>query len=61
MEQLKNVIGSTFNFTKQTTSIKNDEHIKIMNQNFDFDLEQGITNGELELSKPHYYMEIYKK
>ena len=51
-------VGSTFDFTNQSASISNTEHIRIVGQNFGFDLENGITKVELDRSVPHYYLEV---
>lgn len=50
--------GSNFMFTSQNASISNTEYIRIVGQNFGFDLENGITEVELDLSVPHYYLEV---
>ena len=53
-------LGSTLAFTGQTASISNAEFIEIIRQNFGFDLKTGITSVELDLSEPHYYIEVKK-
>lgn len=51
-------VGSTFTFTGQNASISNAEYIRIVGQNFGFDLENHITEVELDMSVPHYYLEV---
>ena len=53
-------LGSTLEFSKQTASLSNSEFIEIIYQNFGFDLENGITEVELDVNEPHYYMEVRK-
>ena len=53
-------LGSTLEFLKQTATIKNSEEIDIINQNFGFNLEKGITKVELEQQKEHFFMDIRK-
>ena len=54
-------LGSNLSFTKQTAMISNIESIEIIEQNFGFDPENGITVVELDLTEPHYYLEVRKK
>ncbi|MBO4506669.1 MAG: hypothetical protein J5728_09625 [Lachnospiraceae bacterium] len=54
-------LGSNVSFTKQTAMISNTEAIEIIEQNFGFDPENGITVVELDLTEPHYYLEVRKK
>lgn len=54
-------LASPFTFTKQTASISNFDAIEILDQNFGFDLENGITEVELDLVEEHYWMDIKKK
>ena len=54
-------LASPFTFTKQTASISNYDSIEILGQNFGFDLENGITEVELDLNEEHYWMDIKKK
>ncbi|MBR2048071.1 MAG: hypothetical protein IJ960_05680 [Oscillospiraceae bacterium] len=55
-------LGSNLRYTEQTVRISNWDRIKIshlyVNQNYDFDLENGITEMTLDLNKPHYWMEV---
>ena len=53
-------LGSTLEFTNQTASVSNSQFIEIVYQNFGFDLENGITQVELDVNEPHYYMEVRK-
>lgn len=54
-------LASPFSFTKQTASITNFDDIVILDQNFGFDLENGITEVELDVKEEHYWMDVYKK
>ena len=54
-------LASPFTFTKQTASITNFDDIIILDQNFGFDLENGITVVELDVKEEHYWMDVYKK
>lgn len=54
-------LASPFTFTKQTASITNFNDLVILDQNFGFDLENGITEVELDVKEEHYWMDIYKK
>ena len=54
-------LGSNLSFTKQTAMISNIESIEIIEQNFGFDPENGITVVELDLTEPHYYLEVREK
>lgn len=53
-------LASPFTFTKQTASITNFDDIVILNQNFGFDLENEITEVELDVKEEHYWMDVYK-
>ena len=53
-------LGSTLEFSKQSASVSNSQFIEIVYQNFGFDLENGITQVELDMNEPHYYMEVRK-
>lgn len=53
-------LGSTLDFSKQTASVSNSQFVEIVYQNFGFNLENGITQVELDVDEPHYYMEVRK-
>lgn len=53
-------LGSNLVLTKQTASINNTENIDIINQNFGFDLENGITEVNLDITQEYYYLEVIK-
>lgn len=53
-------LGSKLEFSKQTASVSNTQFIEIIYQNFGFDLENGITQVEIDVNVPHYYMEVRK-
>ncbi len=54
-------LASPFTFTKQTASITNFDSIEILGQNFGFDIENAVTEVELDLKEEHYWMDIKKK
>ncbi len=54
-------LGSNLNFTEQTASIVNYDNIEIVNQNFGFDLDTGVTEVSLDMSIEKYFMEIKEK
>ncbi len=54
-------LGSNLSFTKQTAMISNIESIEIISQNFGFDPENGVYIVDLDLTEPHYYLEVRKK
>ena len=51
-------LGSNIAFAGQTASISNYDAIEIVRQNFGFDITGGITNVDLDMNEPHYYLEI---
>lgn len=53
-------LGSAFAYTGQSASITGTEYIEIVDQNFGFDVEHGVTSVELDLNEPHYYIEVRK-
>lgn len=54
-------LGSDLEFTALTASVSNTGLIELGEQNFGFDLEQGVAEVQLDLSVERYYMEIYLK
>ena len=54
-------LGSSLNFTGQSASVSNMEDLEILSQNFGFDLENGITEVELNPTQEHYYLEVRKR
>ena len=54
-------LGSNLEFTQQTASLVNTETIEIINQNFGFDLENGVSEVSLDPDTEHYYLEIREK
>ena len=54
-------LGSTLTYTTQYASLTSAELIEIMDQNFGFDPENGITRVSLDCTQPHYWMDIRKK
>lgn len=53
-------LGSNLVFTEQTASISGYDEIEIVGQNPGFDLANGITNLTLDLTQPHYWLEVRK-
>ena len=51
-------LGSTLDFTGQTTALVNTENIEIVRQNLGFDLENGVTEVTLDPAEPRYYLEV---
>ena len=51
-------LGSNLIFTQQTACLEDRGQIEIVRQNFGFDLENGIKEVTLDLSVPHYYLEV---
>ena len=51
-------LGSDLNFTHLTSSLSNTEPIELGKQNFEFDLEQGITKVTLDPAVERYYLEV---
>ena len=50
--------GSRLDFSSQTASISGADYIGIVDQNFGFELEQGVTEVRLDPAEEHYYMDI---
>lgn len=53
-------LGSTLHFTAQSASISGYDEIEIVTQNFGFDIPNSITETALDLSIPHYWLEVRK-
>ena len=53
-------LGSTLNFTEQRASVSHTEEIRIVENNFGFDLDAGITQVALDPAAEHYWMQIAK-
>ena len=54
-------LGSNLHFTQQTACLEDRGQIEIVRQNFGFDLENGIKEVTLDLTIPHYYLEVKGK
>lgn len=50
--------GSNLTFTGQTARLEDRGQIRIVRQNFGFDLERGIDTVTLEQGTEHYYLEV---
>lgn len=53
-------LGSSLSFTRQQAAIENYGGIEIVRQNFGFDIKNGVTQVELAMKEPHYYLEVRK-
>lgn len=51
-------LGSNLRFRGQKAAIINFEAIEIVRQNFGFDPENSVTEAALNMSEPHYYLEV---
>ena len=51
-------LGSNLIFTQQTACLEDRGQIEIVRQNFGFDPENGIKEVILDLTVPHYYLEV---
>ncbi len=54
-------LGSTLTFTAQYASLSTAQLIEIIDQNFGFDLQTGVTRVALDSAVPHYWMDVRKK
>ncbi len=54
-------LGSGLSFTRQEASLTGGEKLEILDQNFGFDLKQGITRVTLDTEAEHYYMDVRLK
>lgn len=55
---LVTALGSNLLFTQQTACLEDRGQIEIVRQNFGFDMENGIKEVTLDLTMPHYYLEV---
>ena len=51
-------LGSNLSCTEQTATLEDHGRIRIVRQNFGFDLKQGIKTVTLDPSTEHYYLEV---
>lgn len=51
-------LNSNVKFTEQKVNIIENGNIEIVDQNFGFDLENGIKTVELDIFEEHYYLEV---
>ena len=54
-------LESNLQFTQQTAQLEDRGQIEIVRQNFGFDLTSGINQVTLDLSVPHYYLEVKER
>ena len=55
---LVTMLGSDLAFTQQTARLEDRGQIEIVRQNFGFDLANDIREVELDVTNPHYYLEV---
>ena len=53
-------LGSTLAFTQQCASVSNTEPVRIVENNFGFNLDAGITQVTLDPEVEHYWMQVEK-
>ena len=53
--------GSALNFTAQSASVAGLNYVEIVDNNFGFDPEAGITSVTLDLDVPYYWMQLRRK
>ena len=53
-------LGSELDFTREGASVSGFDEIEILQQNFGFDIENGVTAVTLDLNEPHYFLEVRK-
>ncbi len=58
---LATTLGSNLTFTKQTVSVTNFGEVELVEDNFGFRWNRGITTVELDLEKQHYWLQVRKK
>ncbi|WP_295762926.1 hypothetical protein [uncultured Oscillibacter sp.] len=51
-------LGSGLTFTRQSAALVNTEGVELVEQDFGFDLEEGIMSVELDPEQEHYYMAV---
>ena len=51
-------LGSGLTFTRQSAALVNTEGVELVEQDFGFDLEEGIVSVELDPEQEHYYMAV---
>lgn len=54
-------LGSGLEFTRQRAVLVNTEGVALAEENFGFELENGVTEAELDLEQEHYYLELRVK
>lgn len=58
--ELATGLGSNLTFTRQTAVLKNAEGVELVEQNFGFDLQNGVTAVELDPTVERYYFNAIK-
>ncbi len=54
-------LGSNLTFSGQSASVSNTAYIEMLDQNFGFDIANGITRVDLNPAQAHYWMEVQKR
>ena len=54
-------LGSPISFTKQEAGLSGTQYIRILRQNFGFDLKEGVLRVTLDPAEEHYYMDVDAK
>ena len=54
-------LGSDITLTKQEAGLSGTEFIRILRQNFGFDLDKGVLQVALDPAEEHYYMDVEAK
>lgn len=54
-------LGSDLTFTAQWASVQHTEYVELLRDNFGFDFDAGVTRVQLNLTEPHYFLDVAKK
>lgn len=54
-------LGSDLCFSKVTAELTDSDSFELVDQNFGFDLQRGVTRVELSLQQEHYYLKLREK
>lgn len=58
---LATTLGSNLIFTGETAAVRNTQYVEIVAQNFGFDVENGVTQVELDLTEPQYWLQVVRR
>lgn len=59
--ELVTQLGSNLSFTRQTASISHTEYVALLEQNFGFDVDAGVTQVTLDMEQAYYFLRVTKK